>query len=204
MEDKDTRGLVIRGEKTQNIGLRKAFHKALKDHGATGIAINNPYNNTVNAFVKAPKSTREKVYNAVKEHVKSSTGKTIKISEKKGEKLQRTSVSKQKLMDVANQQFLLYLMKNPSSDRSSYPQLTVHKAESDMMPRFNLRKKNGRYIGSLTEQGKRQLLGKTPHYGKFRARNLETSMENALSRMHPKDASITRGLLDRTNSVILD
>lgn len=189
----------ITGAQVQNVGLRKNLHRILDEEGMTGIAVNDPYKNSVDAYISGSDAKRKRAYTKLRGYIKEKTGHEIKIKETLSQHgLADVQLSRRDLNDTANTQYLLYMMRNKNIDRTKIRGLGLKKSEDDIIPRFRLKKnKSNEYIGKLPQIGIDQLYGKAAHYDKFRKHNLQSSLENAMGRMHELDGKTLSRTLKR-------
>lgn len=201
----DTYKLHIDGEKVQNVGLRKNLHRILDEHNMDGIAVNDPYNDTVQAYISGSSSSRKKATQQLGEYIQNKTGHPITIQEEPSqENLKRISLNKQQLRDVSNGQYLAYMLRS-GDDKRNETGTGLKKAERDIIPRFRLKKtSNGTYEGKLPTMGIKQLTGKAPHYKKFMKENQVVSLEKALSNMKPSDRKSVKQTLNRMGTKFID
>ncbi len=202
----ETYNVDIIGKAVQNVGLRKTYHKILNDYNIDGVAINDPYKNTVNAYISADNKSRKNVYKKLKSYIKDKTGHKINIRERvANDRLQSVAFDRKTLEDTANSQYLAYMMRNKDVDFKNDKRTGLRKTEEDILPRFRLEKtKEGKYKGKLTQFGINQLKGTVPHYEKFRKHNLQSSLDHALDRMHSSDVRAIKQAIKRRGDIVND
>ena len=189
----------ITGAKVQNVGLRKNLHEILNEGGIGGVAVNNPDDSSVDAYISGDPKTRTQAYTKLRDYIKKKTGHNIKIQETlSNQKLHDVRLNKRDLNDTANTQYLMYMMRNDDINRTGIRGLGLKKSEDDLIPRFRLKKtKSGEYTGRLPQRGVDKIYGRSAHYEKFQKQNLRSSQEDAIGRMHPSDRVTMKATLRR-------
>lgn len=197
----ETYRLHISGEKVQNVGLRKNLHRILDEHGMDGVAVNNPYNDTVEAYISGSEGDRRKVVSKLSDYIQESTGHPITVKEHlSSKKMRPITMNREQMEDVTNGQYLAYMLTS-GDDRRNDSDVGIAKAEAALMPRFRLKKeKNGLYSGMLPEMGIKQLTGKAPHYKKFMKHNHKIGIDEGISNMAPADRAVVRAGIRRLGS----
>ena len=193
----NTYKLQIDGKKVQNVGLRRNFHAILDKHNIDGVAVNDPYNDSVHAYISGDNTKIKKAITDLQAYIKQKTGHHISVRKRKTkDKLHPVSLTKQQLQDTANLQYLAYLMASGEVKKNE-PGTGLRKAKRVLIPRFRLKDNGDTFTGLLPELGVKQIYGQAPHYKKFLKENRKVSLKQALNNMRDRDRVVVTRALNR-------
>ncbi len=184
--------LNIEGDQVQGVGLRKKLHGLIEEHGADGLAVNNPVDKTVEAILDAEPEVREVIEQELAKQIEAETGSPVSITESDElAEMKDIKLTPEELKDLSAHLFLRFLQSTKAEGKDEWshsPDITLQKAEEDMMPRYRLTKdEDGNYVGKVPELARKQLMKEEAPYHYMLDDALVASQLEGLAKMHPTD-----------------
>jgi acylphosphatase len=200
MGQKEAATYRVDGDAVQGVGLRKTYHQLLDDENMQGLAVNDPYTNSVELSIEGQANKRKKVLTALAAYIQLKTGKDIKLTPiDKDKKLHKVSLSSSDidklnalhhLNFVRSDKFLQY----PENERELN---SFDNALNDYMARYRLQREDKGLQGFVTERALRQLRGEELPYNWMLPENAVRSVEEAIPLVSKKTKQVyvDQGLL---------
>ncbi len=184
--------LDIQGDQVQGVGLRKKLHALIDKHKVSGLAVNDPVNNEVQAVLDAPARKRKLIKRILAKQIKKETGSPVTITEKAElPEMKDISMSSEQMQDLSANLYLKFLQSHKAEGKDLWkhkPDISIEKAEEDMLPRYRLKKEeDGSYTGRVPELARKQLMQEEAPYYYMLDDALVTDKETAMKKMHPTD-----------------
>ncbi len=184
--------LDIQGDQVQGVGLRKKLHQLIEDHKAEGLAVNNPVKKTVEAVLDASPEKRKLITDLLAKQIEEETGSPVTITEKPELPVMHDiELTPEDLTDLSAHLYLKFLQSHKAEGKDLWrdkPDITLAKAEEDMIPRYRLKKTDeGNYVGKVPELARKQLMKEEAPYHYMLDEALVADQLTALNKMHPDD-----------------